>query len=204
MNQIPTTKGGGKCLVCPQDKGPCSNVHIDNLWLNPLSFTAHCFPSPRGGWWLLLQRDTLLPGRGLREGRGEQTLFLNCHVPWLPFVTVIFPPLYSKLVSFTYLFFQKKQRRAPEIHVSIKRKSAKTKIKAQNETHTRKGRNFQCMVWGGKGKLNMDELLTCGVGCGVEWVGQEGGILFTQESEVTSFAILCGFLKAFSETKCAS
>ena len=59
------------------------------------------------------------------------------------------------------------------------------------------------MVWEGKENFNVDELVKL-VGCGVEGFGQEGGNFFTQESEVTSYAILCGLKKAFSETKCTS
>lgn len=49
-----------------------------------------------------------------------------------------------------------------------------------------------------KGKLDTDGRVTQirGVGRGLEGIGKEGELIFTQESEVMSCAILCGLEKS--------
>lgn len=137
------------CLVCPQDKGQHSNVHIDNLWLNPLSFRAQCFPSLRGGWWLLFQRDTL-PGRCLREGRGEQPLYLDCPVPWLPFVTGIFH-LWALNLSLVFIYFSRRSKGKPLRFMSVsKGNPERQKNQSRKQNTHKKGKAFQRHGWEGK------------------------------------------------------
>lgn len=58
-----------------------------------------------------------------------------------------FPPLRSILVSFIYLFFQTKQREAPEIPISIKRKPGKTENQSGKQNTRKKGQKFQTHGW---------------------------------------------------------
>lgn len=138
MNQIPITKGAGQRGVCvlyalrtKANAAMCTLIPYDLiLYRSELSVFR---PWGVDGGFCLKGYPPREVSQG-RQGWGGFVSGLLCAMA--AFCDWDFPCLGSKFVSFIYLFFQKKQREAPEIHVSIKRKPGKREKSKQKTKYT--------------------------------------------------------------------